>query len=179
MLTETPLEILVGEPSHVDAAWEIVRRCRDALRADQILQWDSVYPTRAVVDADAARGGLFVATMSGAFIATVAVDAVQDEQYLGVPWTTVEPALVVHRLCVEPAMQGRGIGRRMMSFIRDYAERQGFASIRLDAYSGNPAAVAMYRRMGFREAGSVHFPRRSLPFLLFEQPVAPHSAPST
>jgi ribosomal protein S18 acetylase RimI-like enzyme len=66
-------------------------------------------------------------------------------------------------------MQGRGVGRLMTAFIREYAERHRFASIRLDAYSGNPAAVTMYRRMGFREAGQVSFPRRELPFVLFEQ----------
>jgi ribosomal protein S18 acetylase RimI-like enzyme len=160
--------IVQADESQLDAAWTVIDRCRGALRRRGILQWDDVYPTRATVAADIAHGRLYVLTVSGECQATVALDDTQDPLYRTVPWTTAEPALVIHRLCVDPGAQGRGYGRQLMEFAEAYAEHHRYSSVRLDAYSDNPSAVMLYRRRGYREAGQVMFPRRSLPFHLFE-----------
>jgi hypothetical protein len=55
-----------------------------------------------------------------------------------------------------------------MDFAESHAARSGYASIRLDAYTGNPRSVQLYRRRGYREVGQVYFPRRTLPFWCFE-----------
>jgi ribosomal protein S18 acetylase RimI-like enzyme len=163
------LTIVHADASHLDAAWAIIDRCRTALRERGIEQWDLVYPTRETVANDIANGRLYVVTDGSVCQATVALDTRQEPEYVAVPWNTSEPALVVHRLCVDPAMQGRGLGAQVMDFVESYAREQGYASIRLDAYSGNPDAVAFYRRRGYREAGQIFFPRRPLPFPCFER----------
>lgn len=162
------MDVVQADESHLGAAWAVIDRCRAALRQRGILQWDDAYPTRETVAADIAHRGLYVLIVSGECQATVALDETQDDLYRTVPWTTVEPALVVHRLCVDPAAQGRGYGRHLMEFVEAYAERHRYSSVRLDAYSDNSASVALYRRRGYREAGQLMFPRRSLPFYLFE-----------
>ena len=162
------LTIVQADESQLGAAWTIIERCRAALRQRGILQWDDVYPTRATVAADIAHCRLYVLTASGECQATAALDDTQDPLYNTVSWTTAEPALVVHRLCVDPAAQGRGYGRQLMEFAEDHAERHRYSSVRLDAYSDNPSAVMLYHRRGYREAGQVIFPRRALPFHLFE-----------
>jgi ribosomal protein S18 acetylase RimI-like enzyme len=168
------LAIVQADELHLDAAWAVIDRCRAALRQRGILQWDDVYPTRATVAADIAHRRLYVLSVSDECQATVALDDTQDPLYRTVPWTTAEPALVVHRLCVDPPAQGRGYGAELMKFAETYAERHRYSSIRLDAYSDNPSAVELYRRRGYREAGQVMFPRRALPFHLFELAVGRH-----
>jgi ribosomal protein S18 acetylase RimI-like enzyme len=155
----------------VDAAWGVVARARDALAAAGVAQWDEVYPTRADVAADAAAGTLFVARRAGRVVGAVAADARQDAAYAEVPWRGGEPALVVHRLCVDPDAQGQGVGSALMTHVEAHAARAGYASVRLDAYSANPVSVALYRRRGYHEAGQVRFPRRALPFHCFERDV--------
>ena len=170
MHSTQPFLIRPAQLSDLEAAWQIVDRCRAVLRARGIHQWDDVYPTREVVEGDVERGRLFVALDSdGRPAAIVTVDAVQDAEYAAVPWTSAEPALVVHRLCVDPPAQGHGLGGQLMDFVESHARRQGFASIRLDAYTDNPDAMALYRRRGYREAGQVFFPRRLQPFACFER----------
>ena len=166
--TNEQLMIFQADEAQLDAAWAVIDRCRAALRQRDILQWDDVYPTRETVAADIAHRRLHVLTVWGECQATVALDDTQDPVYRTVQWTTAEPALVVHRLCVDPQAQGRGYGRQLMDFAEAYAERHRYSSVRLDAYSDNPSAVMLYRRRGYREAGQVMFPRRSLPFHLFE-----------
>ncbi len=170
--------VALADPSRLDAAWAIVDGCRVALRARGILQWDDAYPTREIVAADIAGGRLYTLAAAGRIQAVVTLDTYQDEQYAAVPWTGAAPALVVHRLCVDPAAQGRGFGSRLMDFVEAHAARQGFGSIRFDAYSGNPQSLALYRGRGYREVGQIFFPRRTLPFCCFERDVRPSDRPA-
>ena len=101
----------------------------------------------------------------------------QDAAYQTVQWLGGEPVLVVHRLCVDPVHQGLGLGNRLIDFAEDYARRNAYASIRLDAYTGNPTAVRLYERRGCRNAGQVYFPRRRPPFLCFEKILATTGRP--
>lgn len=160
--------VVRGTPAHVDAAWEILDRCRRALDARGIHQWDDVYPTREVIEADVANGRLWVLEVEGRVRASVALDSAQDPQYASVEWAYSEPALVVHRLCVDPGAWGRGYATQLMNFAERYAAEHGFASIRLDAYSANPESIHLYRRRGYRDAGQVYFPRRRGHFHCFE-----------
>ena len=163
------MRIVTGEGRHVDPVWHLMHRCRAALAAQAIFQWDDVYPTRDVVETDVRHGALHVLEDDdGRCVASVTLDERQSAEYASLAWTGTEPALVVHRLCVDPEAQGRGHAHRLMEFAESLAARRGYASIRLDAYTGNPRSVQLYRRRGYREVGQIHFPRRELPFWCFE-----------
>lgn len=56
-------------------------------------------------------------------------------------------------LCVQPAQQRRGIGRRLSDWLQRSAEVAGMASIALELRADNPAALAFYARLGFIETG--------------------------
>jgi len=155
----------------VESACRIVDACRTALRDAGIDQWDDVYPTRQTVAEDAARQRLFVLIAGEECVATIALDETQSPEYASVSWQFPTPALVVHRLCVDPMRQGEGFGGTLMNFAETYAAEHRYASIRLDAYSPNAGAVALYRRRGYREAGRVFFPRRTAVFYCFEREV--------
>jgi len=95
---------------------------------------------------------------------------VQPEEYRPLRWRwTGGRVLVIHRLCVHPEWQRQGIARHLMDFAENYASDHGFACIRLDAYTGNPRALALYERRGYERAGQTFFPRRRLPFDCFER----------
>lgn len=163
------MRVIKGEARHVDPVWALMQRCRRALEAEGIFQWDDAYPTRGTVDADARRGALYVLEDdAGHCLASVALDDVQSPEYATLQWSGDEPAIVVHRLCVDPPAQGRGHAHRLMEFAELHAVENGYASVRLDAYTGNHSSVQLYRRRGYREVGQVRFPRRELPFWCFE-----------
>lgn len=46
-----------------------------------------------------------------------------------------------------------------MDFAERFADENGYEAIRLDAFTGNPGAVALYERRGYRKAGVVRFRR--------------------
>lgn len=57
----------------------------------------------------------------------------------------------IHTVGVDPAYQGRGIGRRMMAALLDLAGPDGvvFLEVRTD----NEPAISLYRSLGFVEVG--------------------------
>ncbi len=140
---------------------ELIRSCVRHMESRGILQWDELYPDETTIAAGIDNQELFLLERDGR-LSVVTLNEYQEPAYLSVDWHYPGKALVVHRLAVDPNFQGRGLGRELMRFSHKFARKRGYDTIRLDAFSGNPAAVALYERLGYRRAGSVHFRKGEL-----------------
>ncbi|PAW80589.1 MAG: GNAT family N-acetyltransferase [Pedosphaera sp. Tous-C6FEB] len=146
--------------------------CIARMRAEGIEQWDEVYPDAAVFSRDLAAGTLHVLREGDGIIACVTLDTTHDPLWQGMAWSAAgEPAAVVHRLMVHPAAQGRGFAKLLMAHAESLAQAQGFRSIHLDCFTANPAAVALYERLGYRRTGTATM--RKGPFIGLEKLLAP------
>ncbi|MEM1270890.1 MAG: GNAT family N-acetyltransferase [Bacteroidota bacterium] len=166
---EQTIEVKQACAEHVSPVRAVLAACVRHLRDQGIDQWDDVYPDLDTVEHDIASGTLYVALEGAHCIGALCLNEEADEAYATVTWGGEEPALIVHRLCVLPSEQGRGVASRLMDVAEAEGARRGYASIRLDAYSGNPRAVGLYTRRGYATAGHVYFPRRTLPFACMEK----------
>jgi ribosomal protein S18 acetylase RimI-like enzyme len=111
-----------------------------------------------------------VIRQQGTCVASVSLNDAQPEQYRSIAWRCNHgKALVIHRLCVHPEWQQHGFGRRLMDFAEHFAQQHRFSCIRLDSYTGNPRAQALYERRSYQRCGQAYFPRRELPFDCFEK----------
>lgn len=105
---------------------------------------------------DISAGTLGVLLDQNQIIACITVDQQMDPLWAGLDWNASgEPAAAVHRLMVHPYHQGRGIARRLMLDAEIVAHAHGCRSIRLDSYLKNPAASALYPKLGYRQTGVV------------------------
>jgi len=147
----------------------ILTDCRLSMREQGIYQWDEIYPDPQGIYNDVREKALFIAREGDLCVGSVCLDRNAPDEYRSVPWTcTAGTVLVVHRLCVDPEWQGKGVARALMNFAEQLARSEGYTCIHLDAYSGNARAIDLYERRGYRRRGHVYFPRRSLPFVCFE-----------
>jgi ribosomal protein S18 acetylase RimI-like enzyme len=153
------LSLVAASERDVDAAFALYRACTAALLERGIRQWDERYPTRATAAEAARRGDLFLLLVAGGgqTAGTVILNALPVPEYAGIIWHAPEPALVVHTLVIDPGCQGRGLGRAAMLACEAFAWGRGFASVRLDAYPGNPGAIALYERLGYERRGEAVF----------------------
>jgi ribosomal protein S18 acetylase RimI-like enzyme len=163
------MKIIEARQEHIPAVTGLLSACTRTMRNNGINQWDDIYPNEEVVMKDVHDLSLYVLEENDLCIGAVSLNQEQDAAYQQVNWLGGEPVLVVHRLCIDPKYQGGGLGSRLMDFAEEHAKRNAYASIRLDAYTGNPTAFRMYERRGYRKAGQVYFPRRILPFFCFEK----------
>lgn len=67
-------------------------------------------------------------------------------------WTEDEQtsALFIHRLTVDRAATGKGVGAALLNFANDRARSEGKSWLRLDAWTTNTALHRYYKRQGFR-----------------------------
>jgi GNAT superfamily N-acetyltransferase len=82
-------------------------------------------------------------------------------------FTAVPRPLYLVDMAVEPAAQGRGLGRRLLAAADAHARTLPAQAIRLDAYDTDAGAGAFYARCGFREVGRVTY--RGTPLVYFER----------
>ncbi len=63
------------------------------------------------------------------------------------------PHLEVDNVCVLPEFRGRSLGEKMMEWVADFAEKNGFNSIELNAYIVNERGVAFWEKVGAIKKG--------------------------
>ncbi len=170
-----PIQINHANNSDIPEVMKIIRACTEAMKQAGIFQWDDIHPNKEQLEQDTQTRSLYVARKGDIYLGAVSFNEKQEEAYQLVEWQGCNPVLVVHRLCVDPAFQGHGVAKEIMNFGEKIALERGYASIRLDAYSGNPRAVGLYEGLGYQKVGSVTFPRRHLPFYCFEKILAKRS----
>jgi len=101
----------------------------------------------------------------------ITLNNLQSPEYSTIGWEYEDKnPLVIHRMCVAPDRQGKGIAKIFMVFAEDFALKNHHKSIRLDAFVNNPIATNIYRKLGYLERGTVRF--RKGDFYCFEKCLA-------
>ncbi|MDJ0930858.1 GNAT family N-acetyltransferase [Breoghania sp.] len=77
----------------------------------------------------------------------------------------------VDRICVDPALRGRGLARRLYEHIFDYARSVGAGRVvcEVNAELPNPASDAFHASLDFHEVGSVLLPDRKKRVTYYER----------
>ncbi len=136
----------------------LVTRATAALDALGIPQWDEIYPNRDTFASDIRDGTLYGLTEDGTLAGIIVLSEFQDTEYRAIDWQLKdERPLVIHRLCVDPRFQGKGLAKVLMNFAEDYARGHGYRSVRLDAFTQNHISLALYRSLRFTDRGFVQF----------------------
>ena len=61
--------------------------------------------------------------------------------------------LILHRFCVSPDFQNKGLGKILLSKIESQIRDMGYKSVRLDVFEKNPFAQKLYRHNGYEVRG--------------------------
>ncbi|NGQ95087.1 GNAT family N-acetyltransferase [Brevibacillus sp. SYP-B805] len=138
------------------------------LRRNGIDQWDFFYPNRFVIQRDIKKGELYGIKENDRFIAAVTLNEEVPKAYANINWESCS-ALVIHRLVVDPAAQGKGLGQKLLQFSEEFAKQHRYPAVHLDAYSGNMIALHLYEKNGYQRRGEISFPFRKLPYICFEK----------
>lgn len=149
----------LAEPEDLPKVLELFAGAVRRMRESGVDQWDDVYPDRETLRADIEKREMLLLTEEGEPAAAAVVNGEQPPEYAGVAWGVreEEPPAVIHRLCVGAAAQRRGLGRRILLAAERTVLARGHRYIRLDTFTGNPAARRLYESAGYRLAGHVTF----------------------
>lgn len=153
-----------GRPEDLEQIFALFCQAIEEMDQNGIPQWDEVYPDRATLQGDLEEGTLYVAREKRGATAVFVLNGDCDEQYANGRWTEQEAFLVLHRLCVSPRAQHRGLGRLTVQAAERQAAALGARALRLDVFQRNPHALRLYEKSGYRAVGEARF--RKGPFTL-------------
>lgn len=162
------MEFSVASISDLDEVFAVYQAAIRHLDEQGIFQWDERYPSRAVIQEDIARGEMELGRIDGRIAVAFSLSEQCDEEYHQCAWRYPDARFcVLHRLCVHPEAQGRGVGSEAMAYIERELVQRGYVSVRLDAFSPNANSLRLYEKCGYERVGEVRF-RKGL-FYFYEK----------
>lgn len=147
-----------------DALTALLHRAYAPLAA-QGLNFNAATQNAETTRRRAAEGQCFVAELAGAVVGTVTVCGPYDID--SAPWTADVPwfrdpdTAHFHQFGVDPAVQGRGVGRQLILACEAWARQNGYRRMALDTALPADGLRALYRRMGHADVGQVQWPGRA------------------
>ena len=151
-------------PAAAEDLEEIHALARKAAACSKVTDWDDEYPNLEIFAEDLQGGGLHKAVHHGRIIAVIHIGSWADhliregEEDMDSWKSDFHNPCVLSRFCVDPDLQGRGLGRRMMGAAIECARTLGYDGIRFHASKSNPLVLHLYDSMGFRRTGEASFP---------------------
>ncbi|MBR3516683.1 MAG: GNAT family N-acetyltransferase [Lachnospiraceae bacterium] len=148
------MEYRIGTLQDLDAICQLIRDAVEEMERHGIHQWDEVYPARADFEEDIRKNNLYLAYEEDTLAALYVISDECDEAYQNGAWKYEDAsAYILHRFCVSPKFQNKGIGKKVLLYIEEQIRDMGYRSIRLDTFTENPFAQRLYRHNGYVQVG--------------------------
>ena len=119
-----------------------------------IHQWDEVYPNKEVLAEDIAKNQMYIGKLGQKIAVCFVLSEECDEEYKNGAWKYPDARFnVIHRICVNPEFQNRGIAAKTLDYIEKLSKSQGYETIRMDCYTLNPYSQKLYNKAGYSVTG--------------------------
>ena len=153
-------EIVKVTSVELDSVMALVGDAIHDMISNGIHQWDEAYPTRNIFEEDITAEELYCVKLDQTIVGVVALNNNQPFEYSRIRWSENDKPLIIHRLCIKPGFQRKGLAKLLMLFAENYAVEQHYSSIRLDAFTCNPKALGLYDSLNYIRKGIVEFRKR-------------------
>ena len=154
--------------SDIEEICSLVKNAIAVMDQNGIPQWDEIYPTKEDFLNDIRAQNLYKGIIDGQIAVVYALNKCQDEAYFSAGWAyRGEDFCVIHRLCVNPEFQNRGVAKNTLAHIEQQLREAGIKAIRLDVFTLNPYALRLYEKACYHQTGTAEW--RKGKFLLMEK----------
>ena len=117
--------------NQIDDVFSVFSNAIVNMEKQNIHQWDDIYPDKAII-----------------------LSEEYDKEYKNGKWQWPNARFcVIHRLCVSPDFQNRGIAAETLKYIENLCKSQGYDSIRLDCFTEKPYSRKLYDKAGYSVVG--------------------------
>lgn len=145
----------LAEEADIDKICSLIANAVNKMESQQIFQWDNLYPTKADFIADIQKQQLFIGMTNNDISVIYTLNKDSDKEYRNGAWKYLNSECrIIHRLCVNPKYQNRGIAKMTLLHIEEELREIGVETIRLDVFSNNPFALSLYQNNGYKKVGN-------------------------
>lgn len=144
----------LGREADLDSVYEVFLRAVEEMDRNAIPQWDTLYPTREILAEDLVKKQLYLGLIQHKIASVYVLNEECDEQYGNGAWQFPDASFrVLHRLCVDPVFQKKGVAALTMDHMEAALKSECIEALRLDVFSRNPYALRLYETRGFQRVG--------------------------
>lgn len=162
--------IRLATPADVPALLDLLKQVVPLMQQAGNFQWDDTYPNEAVFSDDIDKQQLWVAEVGGKLAGVSAITTDQEPTYAEVGWDITEPAIVTHRLAVDPAFRGQGVAKALLVQADEVARQRGIHVLRIDTNTQNQITQRLFPDLGYVYAGEIGLDfRPGLRFYCYEK----------
>ena len=153
----------------ITAVMKIIQETITEMRSYGNTQWDENYPREEDFLSDIRQGDLYIIEREEEVAGFACVNTVEPNEYNDLPWSRQQPAIVIHRMAVDPSRRRSGIGTELMKFAEEHALKQQKKKIKTDTYSINTKMNALFTKCGYKLVGEMRFRSREKAFYCYDK----------
>jgi GNAT superfamily N-acetyltransferase len=145
--------------SEIPKIWGILQQAIARRKEDGSSQWQDGYPNPEVIQNDIDKNAGFVLTEEETIIGYCAL-LINDEpayQKIDGKWLTNNDFVVFHRVAISEKHLRKGLAKKLLGFIEDFAISNNIYSIKADTNFDNFAMIAIFEKSGYSYCGEVYF----------------------
>lgn len=144
----------LAQESDIDAVCKLVKAAVYSMEKHGIYQWDDIYPAKEDFLDDIWKQQLHVGIVDEDAAVVYTVNKGCEKEYENGRWNYPDCEYrIIHRLCVNPTYQNRGIAKSTLAHIEEELRKSNIEAVRLDAFSENPFALSLYQNAGYEKVG--------------------------
>lgn len=145
--------------SHSVKIWEILQKAIQRRKADGSNQWQDGYPNLKIVKNDIEKEQGFVLIDCKDILGYCAIMINDEPEYANLEgeWLSNEDFVVFHRVAIDETQLGKGLAKKMIGFIEDFAVENNVYSVKADTNFDNVAMLKIFENLGYTHCGEVYF----------------------
>ena len=145
--------------SEIPQIWAILQQAIARRKEDGSNQWQDGYPNPNVIENDIDKNAGFVLTDGGTILGYCAILINDEPEYQKIKgkWLTNDDFVVFHRVAISEKHLGKGLAKKLLGFIEEFALSNNIYSIKADTNFDNFAMMAIFEKLGYRYCGEVYF----------------------
>jgi GNAT superfamily N-acetyltransferase len=145
--------------AEISTIWKILQQAIIRRNEDGSEQWQDGYPNLDVVKKDIEKGVGFVLTDGKDIIGYTAVLINDEPEYanLNGKWLSNNDFVVFHRVALSGNHLGKGLAKKILEFIEEYALNNNIYSVKADTNFDNFAMLKIFEKLGYHNCGKVYF----------------------
>ena len=152
--------------SEASQIWQILKDAIKRRKKDGSNQWQDGYPNMEVVKSDIENKIGFVLTQNDTIIGYTAVIINDEPDYINIEgrWLSDQDFVVYHRVAVSEEFLAKGMAKKMIKLIEQYALSKNIYSLKADTNHDNIPMMKIFEKLGYSFCGIVYIrksPRRA------------------
>lgn len=134
----------------------IIEEAKEVLRKGGSPQWQEGSPNEALICSDIEHDYGYVLVYNQAVVGYLAMINKEDEDYKILDnWKQEDNYVVIHRVAISSAYQGKGLASYFFSNILSIALSKGYTSVRIDTHRVNVTMQKLLEKFSFIYRGIV------------------------